>query len=103
MICTLETRCTLQLKFLHLLKDYCKFIVSVCKCLPPVSPIQLMITLIVENLLYSQHIDRIIKNFFVHLKDTNSLIKILNMNRISIEMRNVFPLYKIPINTVIQY
>ena len=103
MICTLETRCTLQLKFLHLLKDYCKFIVSVCKCLPPVSPIQLMITLIVENLLYSQHIDKIIKKFFVHLKDTNSLIKILNMNRISIEMRNVFPLYKIPINTVIQY
>ena len=82
---------------------YWKFIVSVCKCLPPVSPIQLMITLIVENLLYSQHIYKIIKKIFVHLKDTNSLIKILNMNRISIEMRNVFPLYKIAINTVIQY
>ena len=92
MIWTMETRCTFRLKILYLLKVNCKFIVSVCKCLPPVSPIELMITLIVENLLYSQHIDKIIKKNFVHLNDTNSLIKISNMNRISIEMRNVFPL-----------
>ena len=53
-------------------------------------------------LLCSQHIDKIII-FFVHLNDTNTLIKILNINRISIEMGNVFPLYKLPIYTVIQY
>ena len=70
MICTLETCCTLQLKFLHLLKDYCKFIVSVCPLYPPS----------VDDyyyLLYSQHIDKIIKKKFVHLNDTNTLIKIL--------------------------
>ena len=64
MIWTMETRCTFSLKILYLLKVNCKFIVSVCKCLPPVSPIQLMITLIVENLLYSQHIDKIIIFFY---------------------------------------
>ena len=30
---TMQTRCTFTLKFALLLKDYCKFIVSVCKCL----------------------------------------------------------------------
>ena len=39
MIWTMETRCTFRLKILYLLKVNCKFIVSVCKCLPPVSPI----------------------------------------------------------------
>ena len=70
MIWTMETRCTFKLKILYLLKVNCKFIVSVCPLYPPS----------VDDyyyLLYSQHIDKIIKNFFVHLNDTNTLIKIL--------------------------
>ena len=43
---TCKIQKTKSTKILYLLKVNCKFIVSVCKCLPPVSPIQLMITII---------------------------------------------------------